>query len=263
MATNVNGPLAPTNYPGGLSTNFPSETLGTWVSPDVTSCHTWFDDFDRFTTTQTITITDPGNATVNRDWLLTSTGGGTALVTDGDGGIVVLTNGASDDDNAFVQWQGGSTSVSETFRWASDKALWFKSRFKVSDATQSDLVIGLQITDTTPLDVTDGIFFIKDDGSTTLTFRAEKNGTASTVTTATLADDTYVVVGFVYLPSGNNGSGGAPICNVYLNDVRVGSLTTFTNFPDDEDLTISFGVQNGAAAAKTMTVDYILCSKQR
>lgn len=263
MATNVNGPLAPTNFPGGLSTDFPQQNLGTWVFPDVTSCHTWFDDFDRFTTTQTITITDPGNATVYQDWLLTSTGGGTALVTDGDGGIVVLTNGASDDDNTFVQWQGGSTSVAETFRWASDKAMWFKARFAVSDATESDLVIGLQITDDAPLDTTDGLFFYKADGSTSLTFRAEKDDAASTVTVATMANNTYVTVGFVYLPSGTDGSGAAPVCNVYLNDVRVGSLTTFTNFPSDEDLAVSFGVQNGAIGSKTMSVDYILVSKQR
>ena len=35
------------------------------------------------------------------------------------------------------------------------------------------------------------------------------------------------------------------------------------NLPDDEELTISFGIQNGAAAAKTMTVDYVFASKER
>jgi hypothetical protein len=36
-----------------------------------------------------------------------------------------------------------------------------------------------------------------------------------------------------------------------------------TNAPDDEELTVSFGIQNGAAAAKTLTVDYIGASKER
>lgn len=36
-----------------------------------------------------------------------------------------------------------------------------------------------------------------------------------------------------------------------------------TNLPDDEELTVSFGIQNGAAAAKTMSVDYIMAVKER
>ena len=33
--------------------------------------------------------------------------------------------------------------------------------------------------------------------------------------------------------------------------------------PDDEELTVSFGIQNGAAAAKTMTLDYIIAAVER
>ena len=33
--------------------------------------------------------------------------------------------------------------------------------------------------------------------------------------------------------------------------------------PDDEVLTPSFGIQNGEAAAKTMSIDYILAAKER
>jgi hypothetical protein len=36
-----------------------------------------------------------------------------------------------------------------------------------------------------------------------------------------------------------------------------------TNLPDDEDLAISFAIQNGEAVAKTMTVDYIFVAKER
>ena len=43
----------------------------------------------------------------------------------------------------------------------------------------------------------------------------------------------------------------------------VATETTLTNVTDDEDLTISFGIQNGAAAAKTMTVDYIFAAVER
>jgi hypothetical protein len=36
-----------------------------------------------------------------------------------------------------------------------------------------------------------------------------------------------------------------------------------TNAPDNEELTVSFGIQNGAAAAKVLTVDYIHALKER
>ena len=56
------------------------------------------------------------------------------------------------------------------FSFTPGKKAFFKCRFKVSDATQSDVVIGLQVIDTTPLDVTDGIYFLKPDDAATVNF---------------------------------------------------------------------------------------------
>ena len=50
---------------------------------------------------------------------------------------------------------------------------------------------------------------------------------------------------------------------MFIDDSKVATETTLTNAPDDEDLTVSFGIQNGAAAAKTMTVDYIFAAVER
>ena len=50
---------------------------------------------------------------------------------------------------------------------------------------------------------------------------------------------------------------------MFIDDAKVATQTTLTNAPDDEDLTISFGIQNGEAAAKTMTIDYILAAVER
>ena len=51
--------------------------------------------------------------------------------------------------------------VKEGFKFESGKQIGFHVRFKTNDATQTDIVAGLQLTDTSPLDVTDGIFFLK------------------------------------------------------------------------------------------------------
>ena len=166
----------------------------------------------------------------------------------------MLTNSAADNDLNALQ------KVGESFKFEAGKKLFFKARFAVSDATESDFVIGLQITDTTPLAVTDGVYFRKHDGDANLDFVVIKDSTASTATAiTTVANNTYLTVGFyyngvdevVYAASINNN-----------NPTILGKLAT-TNLCDDEELTISFGIQNGEAVAKTMSIDYIFVSKER
>ena len=116
-------------------------------------------------------------------------------------------------------------------------------------------MIGLQITDTTPLDVTDGVFFIKADGAATVNLLVEKNNTATTTSSvATMADDTFITLGFYY--------DGSTQIQYSVNGTVLGTSVT-TNLPDDEALTVTMALQNGAAAAKTMTVDYVFVAKER
>jgi hypothetical protein len=185
------------------------------------------------------------------DWTITTTeagtGSATEAVTSSAGGALLLTNAAGDNDLDFLQLKG------EAFRLAAGKRAFFSSRFKVSDATQSDFVMGLHITDTSPLDVTDGIYFIKSDGAATVDLAIEKNNTATTASSiATMANDTFITLSWFIDPNTSNVhysvNNAEPLAQPFLVD---------TNFPNDEDLTISFGIQNGEAVAKTMTVDYI------
>jgi hypothetical protein len=203
--------------------------------PAATLYHTYFEDFDYYTAA---------------DWTVTETdAGATQALADGDGGLLLITNTAADNDLVSLQKKG------ESFRFASGKPLFFEARFKVSDATQSDVVIGLQITDTTPLDVSDGVFFIKADGAATVNFLVEKNNTATTASAvATMADDTYIRLGFYY--------DGISAVQYFVNGSIAGSSVT-TNLPDDEDMTITIAIQNGEAVAKTMTVDYVYVAKER
>ena len=188
------------------------------------------------------------------DWTITTTedgtGSATEAITSGAGGQILITNAAGDNDADFFNLKG------ESFLITGSKRAYFSARFKVSDATQSDFVMGLQITDTTPLAVSDGIFFIKDDGDTNLDFIVEKDST-STDTTAihTMADDTFVTVAFFVDPD-------TSLVHYSVNNAEpVGVVNT--NLPDNEELTISFGIQNGAAAAKTMTIDYVTAIVER
>lgn len=235
----------PTHYPNGVTNAAANSTLFEFGAPDPTKYHVWFDDFDNFEADQ---------------WVITTTEAGVGAATEAiqneRGGVLKLTNDDADDDNDFLQWSGDdATGAIETFKFTAGKPAWMKARLKVSDATQSDFVIGLQLTDTTPLNVTDGVFFQKDDGDANLDFHVEKDDTASSATAiATLADDTYFTVGFWY--------DGASRVYYYYNDSQKGYLAT-TNLPNDEELTVSFGIQNGAAAAKSMSIDYIMVAETR
>lgn len=243
-------PGTPTRYgPSGVTNGESTETFGMLGMPDPTKYHVWFDDFDNY---------------LAAEWVRTATGAGTTVINTGeDGGVLLTTNAAADNDAVYYQMsENAAAGTAETFKFQAGKRLWFKARFKVSDVTQSDFVMGLQITDTTPLDATDGVFFRKDDGDSDLDFVIVKDSTATTVTkSSVLANDTYVVLGFYY-DGGTIGSTGNGKIYMFINEVLV-SVSAATNLCDDEELTISFGVQNGEAVAKTMSVDYICAIKER
>jgi hypothetical protein len=228
-----------THFTSGVTNVGVDSTLGKFKAPAPHKYHTYFNDFDTYLASDwTITTTEDG------------TGSATEALADGDGGLLLLTNAAGDNDKDFLQL------VKEGFKFESGKQLAFNMRFKTNDATQTDIVAGLQLTDTSPLDVTDGIFFLKSDGAATISFIVEKDSTQSTLTLPnSLADDTFMTLGFVYDPKDQK-------FHVFQNNVLAGTVVS-TNAPDDEELTVSFGIQNGAAAAKTLTVDYIGASKER
>jgi len=230
-----------TRHQGGVNTSEIGTTTEELPFPDPTAFHVWFDDFDNWEADQ---------------WVVSGTAAGTGAIQNADGGVVRLTNAAADDNATFPQWSGDDAAgVVETWKFIAGKKLWFKARMKVSDATQSDFVMGLQITDTTPLAVTDGVYFRKDDGDANLDFVVIKDSTATTQTAAsTVANDTWMTLGFYY--------DGVSTIFVFKDDQRI-AKSAVTNLVDDEELTVSFGVQNGEAVAKTMDVDYIMVAKER
>lgn len=224
----------PSRFPQGVTNAPPGSAMGRFIDTDPSLTHMWFDDFDKYTAA---------------DWTVTAVGAGSSAISNADGGVLVLTNAAADNDSRFLQW------TRETFRFAAGKKLWFKARIQISDATQSDFVLGLQITDTTPLAVTDGVYFRKDDDDANLDFVVMKDSAATTANAAsTITAATWTTLAFYY--------DGRKSITAYKDDTLI-ATSVLTNLPDDEELTISFGIQNGEAVAKTMSVDYILVAKER
>ena len=147
---------------------------------------------------------------------------------------------------------------------AAGKKAFFKARFKVSDATQSDFLIGLAVTDTTlqgavsGAGVTDGILFNKDDGDALLDFNVQKNATTGQTRAAgiaTVVSDTFLTVAWYF--------DGVNEVKYYVDDVQRGTLDGSSTYLPDTELTVSFAMMNGEAVAKTMTLDYIFASIER
>ena len=236
----------PTHFPNGVSNRTKGHPLFNYPYLDPSKYYTYFDDFFEYHSgIYTITTTEAGS------------GNASEAITSGAGGQLLITNDDADNDLDFFQLKG------ESFKWDSSKRMFFSARFKTNDATQSEIVMGLQITDTTPLDVTDGIFFLKIDGDTQPDLIIEKDNSSSlsVLEMDAMEDDTFVTLSFEYDPL-DVATGGA-VFRAYQDNVQVGEITGTTNAPDDEDLTISFGIQNGEAAAKTLTIDFILVAVER
>lgn len=194
------------------------------------------------------------------DWTITNTGSPTIAVdVDDVGGQLSIATGATDTNSSSHQ------SKIEAFKFVSGKALEFECAFALDDVVDSTFMIGLAITDTTPLDATDRLVFKKEDTESTLNFQATKDG--STVSEladfATLVNNTQVKVGFYYDGSvaATDGVGGAPTIDVYLNDVRVGAVP-ITNAPDTE-MCITAHVVTGKTGAVTAKLDYIRAIQER
>lgn len=227
-----------TRFPNGVTNVADNALFADMAQPDPTKFHQFFDDFDTYAA---------------GDWTVTETqAGATQALTAGDGGLLLLTNSAADDDLVALQ------KTPAAFTFTAGKKTFFRCRFKVSDATQSDVVIGLQVVDTTPLDVTDGVYFLKADGSTAISVVCRKNattGSTSASSIATLANDTFIELGFAY-----DGEGKVAYS---VNGAVVGALDASSAYLPDADCTVSFALQNGEAVAKTMTVDYLFVAKER
>lgn len=229
--------MATTRFPNGVTNANPSGPLASLTQLDPTVNYVFFEDFNYFTAA---------------NWTVTAVGvTPTTALTTGNGGLLLITNTAADNDACFLDKVGSSFLLDAT------KEAWFKCRFKVNDATQSDVVIGLQVTDTTPLAVTDGIYFLKNDGDTHINLYCQKDastGQTSALDIGELADDTFIELAWYY-----NGKGSLL---GYVNGNAITRIATTGFFPDTT-LTVSFGIQNGEAVSKTMTVDYILAAQAR
>lgn len=228
--------MSMTRFPNGLSTRKSTDPFGSYTHPDQTDEHRFIDDFNAYTAS---------------NWTITVVGTSTPALVAGDGGLLGITTSTANNDSAFLQ------KLPESYSFEAGKPAWFGCRFKVSALT-SVVVFGLQITDTTPEDVTDGIYFLSTATTGAITGIVRKNATTGSASAAvgTLVADTYTELAWFW--------DGKDTVSFYQDRVAKSSITgVAANYLPDTTTAISFGLRTTTAAAKTMTVDLFFASKSR
>jgi hypothetical protein len=176
-------------------------------------------------------------------WTTTLVNASTAALTAGAaGGSLLITTAGAENDGVNTQVTG------EAFLPKATNRLYFGCKFQVSEATQSDFLIGLAITSTAALGgVTDGIYFRKVDGATAAYFVVETASTETSTAAFTCAATTDYIVEFTW-------DGSA--LKFYVNGVLTGT-PALTNIPTAEYMSPIVEYLTGSADARTMTVSWL------
>lgn len=253
---------SPTRFPAGVSTQAIGSTLGQFPLPDPTDISVDFEDFNQY---------------VAADWTVTNTTTHQTIgLVAGNGGIISTVGGASSvtNDIGAVQTNPLNFNIATNTTVATappTQVAWFYTAFKATTAANDQLQVGVASSIAT-LAPTDGIYFNKAAGSASITFVVRK-GSASlaasaystgSTTVATLANATYIKLGWYYDGKGNIDVfvNDAKVCSV---DVGVSTGTMVATFPNATNMGMGFGCKAASTAPTTadMVVDYMLSAQTR
>ena len=216
----------------------------------------WIDAFgdnvvkyiEDFTVTPHSTIA--ANAPNNPEWVITHTsaGSGMSQVKSADlkGGWLNISPASNDNDGINMQ------HANESFRVEADSWLYFGVRYKVDEATQNDLYLGLVENDPVVIDGSShGIYFRKADGGTILLCGTMRDGTSAVTlqATASFAADTVYIDEFIVKSTGS--------VEYWHNGSTVGKYTT--PIPST-DLAVTVAFEAGVAnSSQDLFIDWIRC----
>ena len=253
---------SPTRFPAGVSTQAIGSTLGQFPFPDPTDICLDFHDFNEY---------------VAGDWTVTNTTTHQTIgLVAGAGGLVSTVGGASSvtSDIGAIQTNPLNFNIATNTTTATAPPTqlgWFYCGFKTTTAINDQLQIGVTSSNAT-LAPTDGIYFNKAAGSTSVTFVVRKSSSSlaasaystGSTTVATLANATFVRLGWYYDGKGNIDVfvNDAKVCSV---DVGVSTGTMVSTFPNAVNLGMGFGCKAAATAPTTadMIVDFMLSAQTR
>lgn len=163
-------------------------------------------------------------AATTGDWILTQAVTGAAAMSTTESGVLEI------DSNSTTATQGANLQRAKTmFIPAAGKDIWFEVTAKVTDTfDKAELFLGLSELDTTLIATSAnssanhiGWQCVTDDG--VLLFTGEKAGAGATRAAVTIAEATYVKLGFKV--------NGVTSVQQYINGVETGTATATANIP--------------------------------
>lgn len=161
----------------------------------------------------------------NGDYVLTQATTGAAAISTAAPGVLEL------DSNSTTSTQGANLQrVKSAFVPAAGKSIWAEFQVKVVDTFDKvELFVGLSEIDTSIIAASlnssanhIGWECVSDDG--VLVFAGEKAGTRGTKAAATIAEDTWIRLGFYY-------DGAADTIQQFVNGVATGTPIATANIP--------------------------------
>ena len=229
----------------GAQVWYPHGNEQRWIDAFGENVVKYIEDFE--VTPHTTKAADDPN---NPSWVITHTsaGTGTSIVVSADlkGGWMNISPDANDNDGVNMQHRN------TTFRVEDNSPIYFGIRYKVSEATQDDLLVGLCEQDISVLTNTShGIYFKKVDGGTSLVCAVVKDETTdkTLVADAAFAADTTYIDEFYATSTGR--------VEFWHNGVSVGAYTA--GIPST-NLAVSIQFLTGAATStEDMFIDWIRC----
>lgn len=225
--------MTTTRYPNGLTTAPHASAFDTFILPDETRAHYYFNDFNFYRAS---------------DWTVTTPFSSVPAVIDGDGGILSLNSGPVATATPVLQ------SVKELFSAKANKQLWFKTSVRLSNLN-SIIIIGLQPTNTTVTTTTTGIYFeklVSDNDSIRL--HLFEGGLPGNFVDLAVSDFTEQnSFGFYF--------DGLQTYKAYVNDELLFKFISPLEAPGTELKTTMAFENNGQSA--TLEVDYILAAQER
>ena len=210
------------------------------------------DDFFRYDNTATV----GGYAEVSD--------GGTIANIDGNGGILSIACGGTAENESYV------SSLTEVFKFQTDKNGFFEARVKLTEANtdEANIIVGLSDTvgadslldaDAGPMASYDGaVFFKVGGGGVVWQFESSNAGTQDTeVSVGAFTDAAWHTLGFRY----EFKDGVTATITPYVNGVA-GTPVTLT-ISGLEEMHLLMGVKAGSSNAETLLVDYIYYTQDR
>jgi len=177
------------------------------------------------------------------------TNAGTIAAANIEGGGIVLTTAATENDG--MQMQTGEAFVADK-----DSRIVFGCRVAIGDADAADMFVGLTTLDTdiAQTNPNDCIGFTVADGSVNINYKVDTTGTASVVDSgADAADGAYVNLEF-YVDRESS-------VEFYVDGVLKGK--TSAGIPVDEPLGAALAMVSGSAGAKTLSVAWVYAYQWR